>query len=66
MKTGEKLFPFLRSLALDRFFGTVTIKFEHGKVTHVEAETRRAWQYKDLPGPAAAREVGDLARGERG
>ncbi len=49
MKTGEKLFPFLRGLALDRFFGTVTIKYEHGKVTHVETETRRHWEYKDLP-----------------
>jgi len=65
VKTAGKLFQFLRGLALDRFFGTVTIKFEHGKVTHVEAETRRAWQYKDLPGLAATREVGDLARGER-
>ena len=55
MKVGEKLFPFLRRLALDRFFGTVTIKFEHGKVTHVETETKRHWQYKDLPaGPDAS------------
>jgi len=49
VKTAGKLFQFLRGLALDRFFGTVTIKFEHGKVTHVEAETRRAWQYKVFP-----------------
>lgn len=49
MKTGEKLFQFLRDLALDRFFGTVTIKYEHGRVTHVETETRRHWQYRDLP-----------------
>ena len=25
------------------------IRFEAGKVTHVETETPRAWQYKDLP-----------------
>ena len=49
MKTGEKLFPFLKRLAVDRFYGSVTIKYEHGKVTHVETETRRHWQYKDLP-----------------
>ena len=49
MKTGEKLSQFLQGLALDRFFGTVTIKYEHGKVTHVETETRRHWEYRDLP-----------------
>ena len=49
MKTGEKLFHFLARLILDRFYGTVTIRFESGKVAHVETETRRAWQYRDLP-----------------
>ena len=49
MKVGEKLFHFLAKLILDRFYGSVTIRFESGKVTHVETETRRAWQYKDLP-----------------
>ena len=49
MKVAEKLFRFLARLVLDRFYGSVTIKFESGKVTHVETETRRAWQYKDLP-----------------
>lgn len=49
MKHGEKLIQFLHGLALDRFFGTVTIKYEHGKVTHVETETRRVWQYRELP-----------------
>lgn len=65
MKTGEKLFTFLRRLALDRFFGSVTIKFEHGKVTHVETETRRMWKYKDLPDPALAREDGEPAHRKR-
>ena len=46
---GGKPFNFPADLVLDRFYGTVTIRFEHGKVTHVETETRRAWQYKDLP-----------------
>ena len=49
MKTGEKLFHFLARLILDKFYGTVTIRFEHGKVTHVETETKRMWRYKDLP-----------------
>ena len=51
MRQGEKLFKFLARLILDRFYGSVTIRFEHGKVTHVETETRRHWQYKDLPDP---------------
>ncbi|MHC4479592.1 MAG: hypothetical protein ACYS1C_01270 [Planctomycetota bacterium] len=34
---------------LDKFYGTVTIRFEAGKVTHVETQTRRTWQYADLP-----------------
>lgn len=49
MRPGEKLFRFLTGLILDRFFGSVTIKFEHGKVTHVETETRRHWEYRELP-----------------
>ena len=49
MKTGEKLFHFLARLILDKFYGSVTIRFESGKVTHVETETRRMWQYRDLP-----------------
>ena len=49
MPRGEKLFRFLASLILREFYGTVTIRFEAGKVTHVETETRRVWQYKDLP-----------------
>ena len=49
MKAGEKLFHFLARLILDKFYGSVTIRFEHGKVTHIETETRRVWQYKDLP-----------------
>jgi len=46
----DRLFSFLRRFFADRFFGTVTIKFECGKVTHVEVETRRSWAFKDLPG----------------
>ena len=49
MKTGEKLFHFLAGLILAKFYGSVTIRFECGKVTHVETESRRAWQYKDIP-----------------
>ena len=59
MKAGEKLFHFLARLVLDKFYGSVTIRFEHGKVTHVETETRRAWQYKDLPDDAGVANVTD-------
>ena len=48
MKKGEKLFKFLASLILREFYGTVTIRFEAGKVTHVATETRRTWRYCDL------------------
>ncbi len=46
---GEKLFRFLAGLMLQRFYGTVTIRFESGKVTHVEAVSGRVWAYRDLP-----------------
>jgi hypothetical protein len=49
MAPGEKLSRFPADLMLARFYGTATIRFEAGKVTHVEAETRRTWEYKDLP-----------------
>lgn len=59
MPRGEKLFRFLASLILHQFYGTVTIHFEGGKVTHVATETRRSWQYGDLPEePAAAEQFG--------
>lgn len=48
MQSGEKLFGFLAGLMLRRFYGTVTIRLEAGKVTHVETVTRRLWRYKDL------------------
>ena len=44
MRKGQKLFKFLASLMLKQFYGTVTIRFEGGKVTHVETETRRRWR----------------------
>jgi len=49
MKTGEKLFRFLAGLMLERFQATATIRSDSGKVTHVETEIRRAWQYNELP-----------------
>ena len=45
----ERLFEFLKNIFAEKFYGTITIKFERGKVTHVEMETRRAWAFKDLP-----------------
>ena len=49
MRRGEKLFKFLASLMLRDFYGSVIIRMEAGKVTHVETETRRTWRYGDLP-----------------
>jgi len=46
---GEKLFRFLASLMMRDFYGSVTIRFEGGKVTHVETATRRMWVYQELP-----------------
>jgi len=54
MNPGERLFKFLAGLILEKFYGSVTIKFEQGKVTHVETETRRRWEYKNLPAGAEA------------
>ena len=53
MPTGEKLFRFLARLMLDRFHGTVTIRFQAGKVTHVTRESTRTWEYRDLPSECA-------------
>jgi len=49
MPRGEKLFRFLTNLMLRDFYGVVIIRMEAGKVTHVETETRRVWEYKELP-----------------
>lgn len=46
---GEQILKFLASLMMRGFYGTVTIPFEDGKTTHVETETRRVCEYKDLP-----------------
>ena len=49
MRVGEKLFKFLARPILEKFYGTVTVRFENGMVTHVETEARRLWQYNGLP-----------------
>ena len=49
MPKGERLCRFLASVMLHQCHGIAIILFEGGKVTHVETETRRTWQYKDLP-----------------
>ena len=46
---GKKLFRFLAGLMLRDFYGAVTIRFEGGKATHVELQTRRSWEYRELP-----------------
>ncbi|MEW6203431.1 MAG: hypothetical protein AB1546_15745, partial [bacterium] len=45
----EKLFRFLSKLFYERFYGCVIIKFENGKATHIEMNSTKKWQYKDLP-----------------
>ncbi len=65
MPRGEKLFRFLADLMLREFYGSVTIRFEAGKVTHVEVETRRTWQYKDLPEETAAAAATLWSQGRR-
>lgn len=49
MRTGDNLSKFVASLMLRGFYGTAIIRFEGGKVTRVETETRRMWQCRDLP-----------------
>lgn len=53
MSRGEKLFKFLASLILRELYGTLMIRLGSGNVTHVESETRRMWQYRDLPADCA-------------
>ena len=45
----EKLIRFLQRLLAEKFYGTITIKFENGKATHIEMNSKRNWEYKDLP-----------------
>jgi hypothetical protein len=40
---GEKLFNLLASLQRVDFYGTMTVRYEAGKVTHVETNARRMW-----------------------
>jgi argininosuccinate synthase len=49
MPKGEKLLRFLVCPMQRDIYGTVTIRFESGKVTHVEMRNRRTWEYKALP-----------------
>ncbi len=45
----EKMMRFLQKLFVEKFYGCVTIRFENGKVTHVEMNSTRKWEYKSLP-----------------
>jgi hypothetical protein len=49
MPRGEKRFGFLASPMVRNFYGAVTVRFENGKVSHVQVETRQVSRYKDLP-----------------
>ena len=54
MPRGEKLFRFPPDLMLRDFYGTVTIRFQGGKVMHVETKSRWMWRHKYLPEETAA------------
>ncbi|HOY64227.1 MAG: hypothetical protein BWY28_03090 [bacterium ADurb.Bin236] len=45
----DKLIKFLLKLYANKFYGCVIIKFENGKATHVEMNSTRKWEYKELP-----------------
>lgn len=45
----DKLIKFLLKLYSDKFYGSVIIKFENGKATHIETTTVHKWEYKNLP-----------------
>ena len=60
MPGGDRLFKFLAGLMVRRFHGTITIRFQEGKATHVTAESRRTWEYRHLPASLA---VGDAEPG---
>jgi len=45
----EKLFGFLQRFFGRDFFGTITLRFESGKVTHVDVETKRSYRFRDIP-----------------
>lgn len=49
MNIGTKLFKFLASLIMDKFYGSVKIKFENGKITHIEKDTHQVFEYRNLP-----------------
>jgi len=43
------------------FSGTAGIRFEAGKATHIETETRQTWRYQDLPSGTSDVSDGGLA-----
>lgn len=45
----QKLIRFLQRLVAEKFYGTITIKFENGKATHIEMASMRKWEYKEFP-----------------
>ncbi len=47
----HKIIAFLQKLLSERFYGQVVLKFENGKITHVEKiKTEAKWEFKNLPG----------------
>jgi len=48
-RTLKNLLLFLADAMMRRLHGTAMMRFQAGKVTHVTTETKRTWQYGDLP-----------------
>ncbi len=42
----EKLIRFLKRLFSENLYGTITIKFENGKVPYIETTSIRKWQFE--------------------
>lgn len=46
----HKIVTFLQKLFSERFYGQVVLRFENGKITHVEKiRTEEKWEFKNLP-----------------
>lgn len=65
MPKGERLFKSLAALMLRRFYGTLAVRLECGKVAHVTTETARTWECNNLPEPTAQTGTGEDSPGCR-
>jgi len=46
----HKVVAFFQKLLSERFYGQIVVRFENGKITHVEKiKTEAKWEFKNLP-----------------